>query len=41
VGEAHGCAQVLAETHDEEGTRLRVRATPQALARLRAALEGP
>jgi GTP-binding protein HflX len=40
VGEAHSCAQVLAETHDEQGTRLRVRATPQALARLRAALDG-
>ena len=41
VGEAHACAQVLAETHDEHGTRLRLRATPQALARLRAALERP
>jgi len=41
VGEAYACAQVLAETHDEQGTRLRVRATPQALARLRAALDGP
>ena len=41
VGEAHASAQVLAETHDEHGTRLRVRATPQALARLRAALDGP
>ena len=41
VGEAHATAQVLAETHDEQGTRLRLRATPQAIARLRAALEGP
>ena len=41
VGEAHANAQVLAETHDEHGTRLRLRATPQALARLRAALDGP
>jgi GTP-binding protein HflX len=40
VGEAHAGAQVLAETHDERGTRLRVRATPQAMARLRAALDG-
>jgi GTP-binding protein HflX len=37
VGEAHPCAQI----HDEQGTRLRVRASPQALARLRAALDLP
>ncbi len=40
VGEAHATSQVLAETHDEQGTRLLVRATPQALARLRASLDG-
>jgi GTP-binding protein HflX len=38
VGEAHACAHVLSETHDAHGTRLRVRASPQVLARLRAAL---
>jgi GTP-binding protein HflX len=41
VGEAHATSQVLAETHDERGTRLRVRATPQVIARLRASLERP
>jgi len=30
---------VLAETHDEQGTRLRLRAAPAVLAKLRAALE--
>jgi GTP-binding protein HflX len=38
VAEAHAAARVLAESHDERGTRLRLRASPQALARLRAAL---
>jgi GTP-binding protein HflX len=32
--------RVLAESHDEHGTRLRVRAQPEALARLRAELAG-
>lgn len=36
VGEAHACARVLAESHEEAGTRLRVRARPEVLARLRA-----
>jgi GTP-binding protein HflX len=36
VGEAHTHARVLAETHEEDGTRLRVRARPEVLARLRA-----
>jgi GTP-binding protein HflX len=35
VAEAHATARVLSETHDESGTRLRVRATPEVLARLR------
>jgi GTP-binding protein HflX len=38
VAEAHSTARVLSEDHDAEGTRLRLRATPQALARLRSAL---
>ncbi len=40
VSEAHATARVLSEAHDEGGTKLRVRATPETLARLRAALEG-
>jgi GTP-binding protein HflX len=39
VAEAHATTQVLAESHDEHGTRLRLRAAPEALARLRALLE--
>jgi GTP-binding protein HflX len=35
VAEAHASARVLSETHDEHGTRLRLRATPEVLARLR------
>jgi GTPase len=38
VSEIHSNCRVLAETHDEAGTRLRVRARPEVLARLRAAL---
>ena len=38
VAEAHEHGHVLAETHDAAGTRLRVRAAPAVLARLRAAL---
>jgi GTP-binding protein HflX len=38
VGEAHTTCRVLGETHDERGTRLRVRARPEAIAKLRAAL---
>jgi GTP-binding protein HflX len=38
VGEAHAIARVLAETHDEHGTRLRVRARPEVIERLRAGL---
>jgi GTP-binding protein HflX len=38
VAEAHALGRVVEETHDASGTRLRVRATPAALARLRAAL---
>ena len=38
VAEAHATARVLGESHDEQGTRLRLRATPETLARLRAAL---
>jgi GTP-binding protein HflX len=40
VGEAHAAARVLAETHDANGTRLRLRARPDVLARLRALVEG-
>jgi hypothetical protein len=39
VAEAHARGHVLAETHDALGTRLRVRASREVLARLRAALE--
>jgi GTP-binding protein HflX len=39
VAEAHSRGHVLAETHDALGTRLRVRASREVLARLRAALE--
>jgi GTP-binding protein HflX len=41
VGEIHGTARVLAETHDERGTLLRVRARPEVLAKLRAKLAEP
>jgi GTP-binding protein HflX len=40
VGEAHAAARVLSEAHEETGTRLRVRARPEVLARLRAGLAG-
>jgi GTP-binding protein HflX len=38
VGEAHSACRVVAETHDEHGTRLRLRARPEVIARLRASL---
>ena len=38
VGEIHAACRVLAETCDETGTRLRVRALPEVVARLRANL---
>jgi GTP-binding protein HflX len=38
VGEAHSSCRVVEESHDEHGTRLRVRARPEVIARLRAAL---
>lgn len=38
VAALHGEAQVLAEAHEEAGTRLRVRIAPDALARVQAAL---
>jgi GTP-binding protein HflX len=41
VAEAHASARVLAERHDESGTRLRVRATPEVLERLREMLARP
>ena len=41
VAEAHATARVLSETHDEHGTRLRVRAAPEALAKLRSELAKP
>jgi GTP-binding protein HflX len=41
VAEAHASTHVLSEMHDEHGTRLRVRAEPAALARLRGMLERP
>jgi len=41
VAEAFASARVLAESHDEAGTRLRVRATPEVLARLEEMLGRP
>ena len=38
VGEAHAICRVLSERHDARGTHLRVRARPEVIARLRAAL---
>ena len=38
VGEAHAACRVLSERHDEHGTHLRLRARPEVIARLRAAL---
>jgi GTP-binding protein HflX len=38
VSEIHTSCRVLAEAYDQAGTRLRVRARPQVVARLRAAL---
>ncbi len=38
VAEAHATARVLAESHDEHGTRLSVRAAPETIARLRGLL---
>jgi GTPase len=40
VGDVYESARVLGESYDEEGTRLRVRALPAALARLRRAFSG-
>jgi GTPase len=37
VAEIHASCRVLAESHDEHGTRLRLRARPEVIARLRAA----
>jgi GTP-binding protein HflX len=39
VAEAHANSHVLAERHEDAGTRLRLRATPAVWARLRGALE--
>ncbi len=38
VAEIHGTCRVLSESHDEHGTRLRLRARPEVIARLRAAV---
>ena len=38
VAEIHASCRVLSEAHDEHGTRLRLRARPEVLARLRAAV---
>ena len=38
VGEAHASARVLAESHDEHGTHLRVRARPEVIEKLRAGI---
>ncbi len=41
VSEVHTRCRVLAETHDQVGTRLRLRARPEVIARLRASLSQP
>jgi GTP-binding protein HflX len=38
VGEIHAQCRVLAETYDEQGTRVRLRTDPATLARLRSSL---
>jgi len=38
VAEIHASCRVLAESHDEHGTKVRLRARPEVLARLRAAV---
>jgi GTP-binding protein HflX len=38
VAEIHASCRVLAESHDEHGTKLRLRARPDVIARLRAAV---
>jgi GTP-binding protein HflX len=38
VAEIHASCRVLSEDHDERGTRLRLRAPPELIARLRAAV---
>ena len=38
VAEIHASCRVLSEAHDEHGTRVRLRARPEVLARLRAAV---
>jgi GTP-binding protein HflX len=38
VSEAHSACRVVSESHDEQGTRLRVRARPEVIAKLRAGL---
>lgn len=38
VGERHAGTRVLAESHDEPGTLLRVRAKPELVERIRAQL---
>jgi GTP-binding protein HflX len=38
VAEIHASCRVLSESHDEHGTKLRLRARPEVLARLRAAV---
>ncbi len=38
VGEAHSSCRVVEESYDEHGTRLRVRARPDVIAKLRASL---
>lgn len=39
VSAAHAACRVLAESHDEHGTHMRLRGTPQVVARLQAQLE--
>jgi GTP-binding protein HflX len=41
IGDVYENARVLAEEYDDAGTRLRIRALPVAIARLRRALDDP
>jgi hypothetical protein len=39
VSAVHAVCRVLAESHDERGTHMRLRAMPQVVARLKAQLD--
>jgi GTP-binding protein HflX len=41
AAEAHASTRVISEAHESDGTHLRVKATPEVIARLKAALPAP